>query len=724
MAEGRASPILEVRNLHVYYGQSHALQGVDLTLSAGVLSVVGRNGMGKTTLCKTIMGLEKAASGSISFGGKSLIGLGPGEIARGGIGYVPQGRRLWKSLSVDEHLRLVERKGGAWTVDRIYSVFPRLAERRSNGGGALSGGEQQMLAIGRALLLNPRLLVMDEPTEGLAPVIVNQVAEMLVRLGEEGDIDVLVIEQNIGVACSVAANVAIMVNGRINRVMDAAVLAADKDLQQALLGVGRHAHDETPDDVAQDGSDKRVAQGTQELTRIYVSNPKIPTRWSQPIPARQIQDAAVTITPVTPLEAARASASRASAAKSGGVVYVCGTLDTKRRELEYMRERIRAEGLRVQVVDLSTSGTRAGGDVTPNAVALYHPRGSAAVFTGDRATATAGMAVAFQRWVKARQDVAGLIGAGGSGGTAMLAGGFREAALGVPKLLVSTVASGDVSAYVGPSDMTMMHSVADVSGLNGITRDVLTNAAGAMAGMVLARRKEKAIPDTRPSVGLSMFGVTTTCVNQAMALLEDRYECFVFHATGIGNRCLESLIDQGRLTAVLDITTTDVCDYVAGGVFAANTDRLGAVIRMQLPYVGACGALDMVNFRAPDTVPERYKGRKFYEHNPQITLMRTTPDECRAIGAFIGERLNQMRAPVRFFLPEGGVSALDAPGQPFWDPQANDALFRSLEETVNQTANRQLVRVPHHINDPEFADLATKTFTSFNPVSLAKAVGA
>ena len=215
MAERTGAPTLDIRGLNVFYGASHALQGVDLQLSRGVLSVVGRNGMGKTTLCKAIMGMVPVAAGSISFHGQSLVGLTPSDIARLGIGYVPQGRRLWRSLSVDEHLKMVATKGGAWTVERIYSTFPRLAERKSNGGGELSGGEQQMLAISRALLQNPRLLVMDEPTEGLAPVIVAQVEEMLIRLGEASDIEVLVIEQNIGVACGVADDVAIMVNGQI-----------------------------------------------------------------------------------------------------------------------------------------------------------------------------------------------------------------------------------------------------------------------------------------------------------------------------------------------------------------------------------------------------------------------------------------------------------------------------------------------------------------------------
>src|ERR1043165_3497475 len=237
----RAAPALEVRGLDVYYGHSHALQGVDLTLEAGVFSVVGRNGMGKTTLCKAIMGLVAVSGGSIRVRGDDITRRPPAHIARLGVGYVPQGRRLWRSLSVDEHLQLAAGlRRGAWTVERIYDTFPRLAERRNNGGGQLSGGEQQMLAISRALLTNPQLLIMDEPTEGLAPVIVAQVEEMLVRLGEDGDMSVLVIEQNIGVATAIARNVAIMVNGRVNRIIESARLVADRDLQQRLLGVGTH----------------------------------------------------------------------------------------------------------------------------------------------------------------------------------------------------------------------------------------------------------------------------------------------------------------------------------------------------------------------------------------------------------------------------------------------------------------------------------------------------
>jgi uncharacterized protein (UPF0261 family)/ABC-type branched-subunit amino acid transport system ATPase component len=703
------SSILEVRDLNVFYGQSHALQGVNLTLGSGVLSVVGRNGMGKTTLCQAIMGLVPVRSGSISFDGQSLAGLATAEIARLGIGYVPQGRRLWKSLTVDEHLKLVATKGGDWTPDRIYSVFPRLAERKSNGGAQLSGGEQQMLAIGRALLLNPKLLVMDEPTEGLAPVIVNQVADMLVRLGQEGDIHVLVIEQNIGVACSVAEQVAIMVNGKVNRVMDAGLLAADRDLQQALLGVGRHAHDETPDDTQ--AKPDVVTQATPTSQKLYLSNPRVPNRWTPPVPVHVIAQAARTVTAVSsPKETV--TVPRGDLGRRG-IVYVCGTLDTKGDELRFMRDIIKDQGVRVALVDLSTSGKPSGADVPPTSVAVFHPRGSAGVFTGDRGTAVAGMTVAFERWISKRSDVAGVVAAGGSGGTALVAPAFRALPVGVPKLIVSTVASGNTEQYVGPSDITMMHSVADVQGINSITREVLGNAANAVAGMAKARVLAKPAVD-KPAIGLTMFGVTTPAVQRVVADLETDYDCLVFHATGTGGRAMEKLLSTGMLNAVVDLTTTEICDMVAGGVFAADETRFDAMITDGRPYIGACGALDMVNFNAPDTVPEQYRGRLLYEHNPQITLMRTTPEENTRMGRFIGEKLNQMNGVVRFILPEGGISALDAPGQPFWDPAANKALFDALEETVRTTANRQLVRTLYHINAPEFADLVIKTFRSFH----------
>lgn len=715
------TPILDVRELNVYYGQSHALQGVDLTLGSGVLSVVGRNGMGKTTLCKAIMGLEPTAAGSISFGGQVISGQQSADIARLGIGYVPQGRRLWPSLTVDEHLKLVEKRGGAWTSERIYGTFPRLAERRSNGGAQLSGGEQQMLAISRALLLNPRLLVMDEPTEGLAPVIVQQVQEMLIRLGREGEIDVLVIEQNIGVACAVADQVAIMVNGRINRVMDSGQLAGDRDLQQSLLGVGRHAHDDTPK-PSTSAAQTDAPQTSGSLVKIYMSNPKTPTRWLPSVPVRVIERSARTQTEA-PIAAPLQPIHAATAPRAGGKVLVAGTLDTKGAEMRYIRDRLKDQGVIGQLVDLSTSGKPSGAEVPPHAIAAFHPRGVSGVFTGDRGTAVAGMTLAFERWMGTQDGVAGIIAAGGSGGTALVSPAIRSLPVGVPKVVISTIASGNVSQYVGASDMMMMHSVADVQGLNSITTEVLSNGAAALAGMVKARRATPAPVATKPAIGLTMFGVTTPCIQQVSAKLEADYDCLVFHATGTGGRAMEKLLDSGMLSAVLDLTTTEVCDKVAGGVFAADETRFDASIRAGLPYIGSCGALDMVNFNAPDTVPEKYRNRTLYEHNPQITLMRTTVAENEEMGRWIGEKLNQMTGPVRFFLPEGGVSALSAPGQPFHDPAADVALFATLEATVNQTGQRQLIRTPHNINDPEFAELVVATFHALHGSALKRVTG-
>ena len=715
----RAAPALEVRGLDVYYGHSHALQGVDLTLDSGVFSVVGRNGMGKTTLCKTIMGLLRSSGGSVRVRGEDITRFSPARIAQAGVGYVPQGRRLWRSLSVAEHLSLAAgMRRGAWTIDRIYETFPRLAERKDHGGGQLSGGEQQMLAISRALLTNPHLLIMDEPTEGLAPVIVAQVEEMLVRLGEDGDMSVLVIEQNIGVATAISKNVAIMVNGRVNRIIDSARLAADRELQQRLLGVGVGVHAEQDTDI--DAADARAeARSTPPRAanaapiRIYISNPTLPTRWSQPVPIARIENAARTLsTGVTRIEDAarqkrQAGASMPSASGPPSVLVV-GTLDTKGEELRFIRDVIAAQGLRTRLVDVSTSGKLSTCDVSAQEIALNHGRGGSSVFGADRGASVTAMADAFANWLHRQGNVAGIISAGGSGGASLVAPGMRALPVGVPKLIISSVASGDVGPYVGPADITMMYSVTDVQGLNSISRAVLANGANAIAGMVKARldnqaKTERGAPADLPAVGITMFGVTTPAVQKIAADLRNDFECLVFHATGVGGRSMEKLVDSGMLAAVVDLTTTEVCDLLMGGVFPATEDRFGAIIRSRVPFVGSVGALDMVNFGAPDTIPERYRQRKFHVHNPQVTLMRTTPEENERIGRWIGEKLNRMDGPVRFFLPEGGVSALDAPGQPFWDPAADAALFTALERSVRQTGNRQIIRIRRHINEPEFA---------------------
>jgi len=486
MAEPRrseASVLLQVRGLNVYYGHSHALQGVDLTLDHGVLSVVGRNGMGKTTLCKAIMGLVRASSGTVRMRGQELLGLAPAGIARLGVGYVPQGRRLWRSLTVDEHLRMTQsRERGAWTAERVYDTFPRLAERRNNGGAQLSGGEQQMLAISRALVTNPHLLIMDEPTEGLAPVIVAQVEEMLLRLGEETDMAILVIEQNIGVATTISESVAIMVNGRVNRIIESRRLAADRELQQRLLGVGRHSDAAEPDRPAESPGEAapkpaNAAKASGAPIRIYVSNPAPPTRWSQPAPNARIESAA-RIASAGPGRIEAGPIPSAVALPSGPpVVIVAGTLDTKGVELRFIRDLIVASGLRTRLVDVSTSGKPATCDVTAQEVALNYGRGGSSVFGRDRGASVGAMAEAFETWIKRQGDIAGIISAGGSGGASIVAPAMRALPIGAPKVLISSIASGDVSRYVGPTDITMMYSVTDVQGLNSISRQVLANGA-------------------------------------------------------------------------------------------------------------------------------------------------------------------------------------------------------------------------------------------------------
>jgi len=389
-------------------------------------------------------------------------------------------------------------------------------------------------------------------------------------------------------------------------------------------------------------------------------------------------------------------------------IYLAGTCDTKFAELDYVRTRLKATGAAPVLVDLSTSGIAgADADISARDIAAHHPDGAEAVFTGDRGSAVAVMAIAFARFAASRDDLAGLIGLGGSGGTALITPAMRALDVGVPKLMVSTVASGNVAPYVGPADVTMMYSVTDVAGLNRISRRVLANAAGAIAGMAQVEVTEDA---PRPALGLTMFGVTTTCVNQTVERLEAAYDCLVFHATGTGGQAMEKLVDSGLVEGVIDTTTTEICDLLFGGVFPATEDRLGAIARTQVPYVGSVGALDMVNFGAPDTLPERFADRLFYEHNPQVTLMRTTVDENAEMGRWLGQRLNACAGQVRFLLPEGGVSALDAPRAAFHDDAARAALFQALEDTVKQTDARRLIRLPHHINDPEFADAAVAAY--------------
>ncbi|HET9069684.1 MAG TPA: Tm-1-like ATP-binding domain-containing protein [Amaricoccus sp.] len=373
-----------------------------------------------------------------------------------------------------------------------------------------------------------------------------------------------------------------------------------------------------------------------------------------------------------------------------GHVYVIGTADTKGEELAFLAERIREAGAAPLVVDV---GIRAP-TIVPDVPAPEIPA------TEDRGTAVTAMAEALAAWLLTRGDVDAVVGIGGGGGTAIVTRAMQALPFGVPKLMVSTLASGDVGPYVGVSDITMMHSVGDIAGLNRITRTVLAQAAAAIAAMAAVRPAVT----TKPAVGLTMFGVTTPCVTRVADALRATRDPLVFHATGTGGRALEMLAASGMLEGLIDATTTEIADELVGGVLSAGPDRLDAVARAGLPWVGAPGALDMVNFWAPETIPARFAGRHFHRHNANVTLMRTTPEECRAIAAFIARKLNAATGPVRLLVPEKGVSALDAPGGAFRDAAASAALFDGLEAGIRPTADRRVIRLPLHINDPAFAD--------------------
>lgn len=393
---------------------------------------------------------------------------------------------------------------------------------------------------------------------------------------------------------------------------------------------------------------------------------------------------------------------------SAGRVYVVGTADTKGEELAYVRSIVAAAGVPVVLVDVGTRAPAIEVDVPAVDVAAFHPAGAVAVMEAhDRGEAMAAMGMAFTHYILSRNDIAAILGIGGGGGTSIITSGMRGLPVGLPKIMVSTLASGDVGAFVGESDIAMMYSVTDIAGLNRISRTVLRNAASAAAGMA---RHGEAETSGKPALAFTMFGVTTPSVTQAVSLLKNEYDCLVFHATGTGGRAMEKLVDSGLVSGVIDVTTTEVADLVAGGVMSAGADRLGAIARTGVPYVGSVGATDMVNFWGPETIPERYRTRTLHRHNPQVTLMRTTANENREIGAFIAGQLNRCDGPVRLLLPERGVSAMDAEGEPFFDPEADEALFTTIESNLRQTATRRLVRLPLHINDAAFSAALVENF--------------
>jgi uncharacterized protein (UPF0261 family) len=403
----------------------------------------------------------------------------------------------------------------------------------------------------------------------------------------------------------------------------------------------------------------------------------------------------------------------------GQSVYAVATMDTKGEELAYVAQCVRAAGAPVVTVDVGTKGPSAvAADTDRATVAACHPDDNGrrtALTGGDRGQAISAMSQAFECFTRRELEagrLAGIIGLGGSGGTVLITKAMRALPIGLPKLMVSTLASGNVAPFVGVSDITFMHSVVDIAGLNSVSRLVLANAAAAIAGMV--QRTVNPEP-ARPTLGMTMFGVTTPCVTSVRQALEALgFDCLVFHATGTGGQAMEKLVEAGLIHGVLDITTTEVADEVVGGILSAGPERFEAIVGAGIPYVLSLGALDMVNFGALETVPDAFRSRKLHVHNAQVTLMRTTVPENRRIAQFIASKLNRARRPFRIFIPEKGFSALDAPGQPFFDPEADRALIDELLSALELTAERQVSRLPLHINDPAFAAALVESFLSLS----------
>jgi uncharacterized protein (UPF0261 family) len=389
---------------------------------------------------------------------------------------------------------------------------------------------------------------------------------------------------------------------------------------------------------------------------------------------------------------------------------LAGTADTKYSELAYLLGKLDSGPLPVKLLDLSTTGHTHPVDITAIEIADHHPGSNNKILGGkDRGPAVLAMGEAFAEFCKRNsRNIAAIIGIGGGGGTAMVTAGMRELPYGIPKVMVSTLASGDTAPYVGTSDIIMIPSVTDIAGLNSLSRLILHNAANALLGMIGSKPPENS--DDKPAIGLTMFGVTTPAVTEIVRQIGERFDSLVFHATGTGGRTMEKLLLERRLQGLIDLTTTEIADLLCDGVLSAGPGRLDAIAATRAPYVGAPGALDMVNFWAPPTVPSRYRDRLFYNHNANVTLMRTNNDECRRIGTWIADKLNRCDGPVRFLIPEKGFSALDIEGGAFQDTEADAALVDALASALKITADRQLIRLPLHINDPEFARSAFDQF--------------
>ncbi len=428
-----------------------------------------------------------------------------------------------------------------------------------------------------------------------------------------------------------------------------------------------------------------------------------------------------------------------SANASKPILVVIGTMDTKAAEINYVANQINNAGILVRTIDVSTSqSVDVGCDISPEQLLTFlrtdegdnpgGPRGTEfpqsieELAKLDRSRAIELMSnalVAFLRSQYLEGNLQGAIGLGGSGGTALIAPALRALPIGVPKILVSTVASGNIAPYVGCSDVIMHPSIVDVAGLNAVSTRILSNAANALVGMATGPSPDH---PTRPALAMTMFGVTTPCVTGVRQALErSGFDCLVFHATGVGGQAMEGLVSSGLVSGILDLTTTEVADEVVGGVFRAGPKRFDVLADRRIPCVLSVGAMDMVNFGALSTVPEEFRTRNLHIHNSNVTLMRTTPEENRQCARWIAKKLSKSISPVHVLLPILGLSALDSPGKPFHDPIADSALFVELEKSLAGLDNVRVERVEAHINDQAFIERAIEVFQNLLHETQSKA---
>jgi uncharacterized protein (UPF0261 family) len=387
-------------------------------------------------------------------------------------------------------------------------------------------------------------------------------------------------------------------------------------------------------------------------------------------------------------------------------VVIVGTLDTKGEEFKYVKDIIENEGLETIVIDAGVLGepyfepdidrsevAEAGGDNIKDLVEAADRGRSMEIMSNGAAEIV--------EELNQKGKVAGIISLGGSAGTTIGTTAMKRLPVGIPKVMVSTLASGDTRPYVGTKDITMMYSVVDILGVNSLSSEILSNAAFAVAGMVKGKKPEP--KEKRPLIAATMFGVTTPCVEKARDYLENHgYEVLVFHATGTGGQAMENLVEEGFISGVLDITTTELCDELVGGVLSAGPDRLEAAGKEGVPQVVSTGALDMVNFGPIDSVPKEFKDRNLYKHNPTVTLMRTTAAENKKLAEIIAEKLNKAESKTALFLPLKGVSMIDAEGQPFYGPDEDKMLFETLRKNID-LEKVEIIEKDLHINDEEYA---------------------